>query len=722
MPTLIDSLYVSLGLDPSEYKKGQREAVDSSKKTKEAMVKDAKAIEDAGKKAADGIKKIAVEALALFAILTGARGVKDFVGSLISADATLGRFSANLSLAPQRVNAWEMAVEGIGGSAQAVAGTLERVGQALFDFRVNGKALPDTFYQLQARAGTSIDVWHGVDRAMVGAAAAAKKLADQGQRTDAFFFLKGMGIDEGTINLMLQYGAGIEKVLRDREKLAPSQKDIEASQHLWEIWIKLSQAATNLADTIVRALEPAMAPLLKSFGDWVELNRQPIADKIREWVDAFVNWVKDPSTAQGFHRIVDDAERLLGIIERLAQGKGIIGSLFGGGSAQETPKIITGQGGNAAGPDPNAGKNTGTFFSDNKLFEGSSHYDGARASGGPVTAGKRYLVGERGPEPFVPGTNGAIIPNDRLGGNLQVDGRPINRGNPMPVTLSSGQGGGGENWLQTLLGLFSGGSGGGSSGGGGVGGFISGLLGGGKGGGGGGSRGGGGASNAVDGGGKAITSKGGIVANQRAAYAALRAEGLSDQAARVFVANVSSEALVNPSDYHWDGKHYSQGIVQWDPTRAAAIKRQFGKEPRYLSIPDQMKAAVWEMKNNPAYRASWRAMTSSGMSDAQIMDTIVRNYERPAKPDKDVQYRLRLLRGLPGLDSKLPPIGAKASSAASSVANDNRKTSTSSSTSSTTIGKIEIHTQAKDANGIAASLHDSIRRNAAASAANNGPN
>lgn len=36
---------------------------------------------------------------------------------------------------------------------------------------------------------------------------------------------------------------------------------------------------------------------------------------------------------------------------------------------------------------------------------------GARASGGPVEAGGAYLVGEQGPELFVPSSSGAIAPN-----------------------------------------------------------------------------------------------------------------------------------------------------------------------------------------------------------------------------------------------------------------------------------------------------------------------
>ncbi len=39
---------------------------------------------------------------------------------------------------------------------------------------------------------------------------------------------------------------------------------------------------------------------------------------------------------------------------------------------------------------------------------------GARAAGGPVDAGTPYLVGEQGPELFVPSASGAIAPNSAL--------------------------------------------------------------------------------------------------------------------------------------------------------------------------------------------------------------------------------------------------------------------------------------------------------------------
>lgn len=54
-----------------------------------------------------------------------------------------------------------------------------------------------------------------------------------------------------------------------------------------------------------------------------------------------------------------------------------------------------------------------------------SAFGGFRAAGGSVSAGKSYVVGERGAEMFVPSSNGTIIPNGAMGGgtiNITVNG------------------------------------------------------------------------------------------------------------------------------------------------------------------------------------------------------------------------------------------------------------------------------------------------------------
>ena len=56
-------------------------------------------------------------------------------------------------------------------------------------------------------------------------------------------------------------------------------------------------------------------------------------------------------------------------------------------------------------------------------------FSGGKATGGSVSSNKSYLVGEKGPELFSPGTNGSITPNNRLGGmsfNITITGNNIN--------------------------------------------------------------------------------------------------------------------------------------------------------------------------------------------------------------------------------------------------------------------------------------------------------
>jgi hypothetical protein len=46
---------------------------------------------------------------------------------------------------------------------------------------------------------------------------------------------------------------------------------------------------------------------------------------------------------------------------------------------------------------------------------------GMKAIGGPVQAGSPYIVGERGPEMFVPSRSGSIVPNNKMGGGMVIN-------------------------------------------------------------------------------------------------------------------------------------------------------------------------------------------------------------------------------------------------------------------------------------------------------------
>lgn len=65
------------------------------------------------------------------------------------------------------------------------------------------------------------------------------------------------------------------------------------------------------------------------------------------------------------------------------------------------------------------------LFKNNPAVQGigsliDTAFGGFRANGGSVSAGKSYVVGERGAEMFVPSQNGTIIPNGGMGGTINI--------------------------------------------------------------------------------------------------------------------------------------------------------------------------------------------------------------------------------------------------------------------------------------------------------------
>jgi hypothetical protein len=58
-------------------------------------------------------------------------------------------------------------------------------------------------------------------------------------------------------------------------------------------------------------------------------------------------------------------------------------------------------------------------------------FGGFFASGGPISSGRAYVVGEKGPELFVPNTSGTIVPNNRLGSSS------VSGGGTMDVSIST---------------------------------------------------------------------------------------------------------------------------------------------------------------------------------------------------------------------------------------------------------------------------------------------
>jgi hypothetical protein len=328
MPTVIDSLIVELGLDPTDFNKGQKAAADAFLKTKEAAVDAGNQIEGSGKRSSDSLDRVTKSALSLFAVLLGAKGLTDFAVNVTQADAALGRFADNMGATPQTVAAFEMVAQRFGGSAEATAGTIEKVNKQLYDLRRNGQMLPKEFAQLEARSGVNIDPLHGFTKYMDDAATAANKLA-QTDRNGAFFLLQGMGIDSGTANAMIQYGSAFSKYVQDAEKYAPSNTTIKRMQDMQTQWTTLQQSAAQFASTMVGDIEPVMAPLLADFQKWTDL-----LIKMEPEIDTFATGAAKIATSMGDWRIAIEALVALWAGGKLVGMLGAVRGLLGLGGAE----------------------------------------------------------------------------------------------------------------------------------------------------------------------------------------------------------------------------------------------------------------------------------------------------------------------------------------------------------------------------------------------------
>lgn len=79
---------------------------------------------------------------------------------------------------------------------------------------------------------------------------------------------------------------------------------------------------------------------------------------------------------------------------------------------RDTMKSIGSGGGKGGGGGGGGGWLSAAMNIGAQLFK----FGGAREKGGPVVPGRVYMVGEAGPEPFIPKTSGTILPNSALNG------------------------------------------------------------------------------------------------------------------------------------------------------------------------------------------------------------------------------------------------------------------------------------------------------------------
>ena len=173
-----------------------------------------------------------------------------------------------------------------------------------------------------------------------------------------------------------------------------------------------TESAFNAWNTSAEKTSESLNAFSQSFTDWSQA-LPSYNESVKSLTDQGLNGLTDALTAgvTGAANFADAMKAMAksvvdSLIKMLIQ-KYIVDAAFG---------FITGKiGGSGVGQDGGI-----------TMIGSGQDYSNTAAIGGPVFQGERTLVGERGPEVFVPNANGSIIPNHKLGGGGVTVNQTIN--------------------------------------------------------------------------------------------------------------------------------------------------------------------------------------------------------------------------------------------------------------------------------------------------------
>lgn len=276
----IDEFVLTLVLDPSAYTKGERDMLSTLNKTREKVTQAGKDIESAGKKSAESLSQIGREALTLFGIFAGARGMKDFVQDLTTGDSALGRFAANLGTSPQMATAWGLAVERMGGSAQASQASVQGLFDKLWRMQKLGQDMPEEYWRVAAAGGVTLDRTKDIYSQIFQLAKALQNIAAKEDRPSAANWARSIGMDEGSLNLILTKGPILKSYIESLQDLGATPEQIARAQKLQDVWTSLDQKAHALGRTIANYFTPALLALASATGKVMDAFNNISFDKI----------------------------------------------------------------------------------------------------------------------------------------------------------------------------------------------------------------------------------------------------------------------------------------------------------------------------------------------------------------------------------------------------------------------------------------------------------
>ncbi|HIH6544218.1 TPA: lytic transglycosylase domain-containing protein [Klebsiella michiganensis] len=318
--TVIDALLVTLGLDTSQFRKGQQEVSDDLKKQREDAKKTAKEMAEQGKKAAAFFGSIKTELLALTGVTVTAGGLMSFVKSTTSGLMELSIQAKSLGMTAKEL-------DGVGKAAEAAGSSVEKISAALQGFQ-NAKQLAkvgvyDTPVQEAAIRLNSLthDSFNIRDDS---AQTTFRKILDSARKvTDPDIrrqILQLVGIDDA-INQRNQEGQFLPDVDRLTKSSGITDASTKGAKEFTAAWAELNQNLDTTKNQFYTFLIPYVRDfnvVLRDLSNWMKSHPEEMKQK----VDAFFGAIESGA------KMADKAAQAVGGWENAI--KIIIGASVGG--------------------------------------------------------------------------------------------------------------------------------------------------------------------------------------------------------------------------------------------------------------------------------------------------------------------------------------------------------------------------------------------------------
>ena len=271
----IDSLLIKLGFDTSEFDKGKNKVDAGLKSSGTEADKTGAKFKQSGNDGAQGFENVASSAAKFLALIGGTMAIKRFIEQTVASNSALDRFSKNLNESANSISAFSNAAELAGGSAEGLQGTMDMLSRSQTELQLTGQSGLIPYF---AALGVSLADTQGKAKPVSGLLLELSDRFSKMDRTTANNFGRMMGIDQGTMQLLLKGRSEIELTLaRQKEYSAVTDKQAEQASRLRGAMVSSRQSFEAFGRELLSKATPALEKLLgafENFGAWVRENSE----------------------------------------------------------------------------------------------------------------------------------------------------------------------------------------------------------------------------------------------------------------------------------------------------------------------------------------------------------------------------------------------------------------------------------------------------------------